>query len=143
MRIGDFKNPKYEFEDGTIVHLRTIRTGILVAYNATYKQQNPPPVPPTYIMQNGEEAAADFDPAYQHLLTEWTERMNYQFILFLIDKGVIDEAPVTFESFGLALTPKQEWILSYLDETTLADFQNAVMGLSMPTEQGIADAEKN
>lgn len=144
MRRGDFKNPSYEFEDGTTVRLRTIGAAHLMAYTNRYKDTHPAPVPPTYTMQNGEDTNDENDKRYQFLLNEWNERMGYDTLLFLIDKGVLDIPPSDYIPINDDLPVKQDWILGYLYTADLMiNFQEAVMGLSVPTEAGIADAEKN
>jgi len=137
---GDYKNPEYVLLDKTTIQLNRITQGALMFFSSEYASRSPKPLPPLYTMSNGETDHLDTDPRYLAELEAWEQQYTYALLKFCIRRGVQNSPPANYILSGATDDPKCDWIINLVED--IQDFQNALLGLSIPTAEGIAEAEK-
>jgi len=142
------REAKYLFPDGAVITLQAVAAPLIYSLQSDAGK----PVAPLRQVQiaGGTTKIQDKDdPDYKQAVAEWELGKAVQFARTMILEGVKDwpddGAILYWNSVGFSdpVEVKYRWIASKLfNETLENDFYEAIMGLSTPTEDGIADAEE-
>lgn len=145
----DTEKRVYTFEDGTSVELVDIPPMMIV--QVMQSEAGKPPVPVVEVVMRGHKRRETNpnDPDYLAALARWEEAKNNRMIRLVILRGVDNDPPDEFiEAYQSVLDPaagpddfKSLWITSLMPTAdSVTDFMNAVMGQTVATEAGVAEA---
>ena len=88
------------------------------------------------------------DPEYKAALALWNEEHNERMLIYVMARGIVNEPSAEdierIRSFFPGETAdglKYAWLLEMMSDEEVGELSQAIMGLSIPTEKGIADAE--
>lgn len=140
---GDFTNPSFVLGNGTELKLNRIKGLLLSAFSGEYRKKHPAPVPPWYEASNGEWFQDATEPNYKKLYDNWTEGLNSELNNWLLKYGVASQPPADYvPDVPMFEDNKLNWLYNIIDNDELSPLINAIMGIEMPTQEGIDDAEK-
>lgn len=141
---GTKQDPRYTLQDGLELRLRPLKALLLDRWRIDYKKKFPPPQPPVIVLDNDDLWKNAKDPWYLELKADYDEQLNNALAEFLFSHGVRNDPPEDWEPFfdedNLSL--RYMWLSEILDADDISGLMNAIMGIDMPTPEGIEDAEK-
>jgi hypothetical protein len=137
----------YQIPGGRRLHIAALPPMLVWSVQAAGKPQ-----PPVVEMEGlgGKILTTDAnDPAYQDRLADWEEARDYRVARLLYLMGVTDDPPAQEAAVIRAilseydpLEVKFHWVASlFKTDADLSGLMEAVLSLSVPTEDGIQDAE--
>ena len=145
--LGDATNPRYELDNGTILELRPLTQLAFTRYMQEWKRANPEPLPPEYVMSNGETGQDTSNARYLAQHAVWQEAFTSSQIEFVFKYGVVNEPPSDFVPYLPIFEHdrKLNWLYSILPNSELEEgaLTNAIMGIANATTEGVEQAEKN
>lgn len=142
---------EYTTKSGVVFQLRPVSPVLVRRIQKDTFGKPQPPVVETIVgpqKRKVKETNPD-DPDYKVALAEWNERHEEQTLVYLWSRGVVDDPDPESAARLKVFLPgssdaeiKYAWLLELLvDDQEIADLAVAIMGQSMPTENGIAAAE--
>lgn len=140
----------YAFPDGEVIGIQGVSSTLIFDLQSDAGKPAPPLKERIFAGGTKVKMPDETDPAYQQAVAMWQVGKAAQFARVLIAEGVIDWPPEdeVQKWVGRGITNPEEikhkWIASKLwNDELSSDFFAAVTGLTMPTDEGIDDAEES
>lgn len=139
---------EYTTPQGTVLELRSITQWAMLNFQTAWERKKP--LPPLVKTELGD----DYNPAderYKRELAMWNADYLIAQSHFVVRIGVVNPVPKVFATEAKTLYPemtdddlKVEWVYSLVgDPEDMAKLTEAVMGTTMPTEEGIKEASNS
>lgn len=138
----------YAFPDGTVIGIQGVSSTLIFDLQSDAGKPTPPLKERVFAGNTRVMMPDENDPDYKQAVAMWQVGKAAQFARILIAEGVIDWPPEdeVRKWVGRGITNPEEikhkWIASKLWNDELSnDFFAAISGLTMPTDEGIDEAE--
>lgn len=154
---GQIQKPEYTFSDGTSIELKPIPPLLINMVNSSTKgKPKPPKVEVEYA--NGRKVLEDnaIDPAYLEALDQWNQEKQLRLLKLIYTQGVsgsfydiagVDEMlfveQLVSENYDNPTDEDLKYVYiagKLLSSDQIEAFQNAVLQLTVPTQDAIEDS---
>jgi hypothetical protein len=150
-QVSEFGKPRvYVTHQGATLPLRPIPAMVIKQLTGAQTGKPKPPVVPVKVGDKTIKEVNENDPDYKAALEKWEEAYNERMFVYVLSQGVCmeptkldvqrlqDAAP---ELQGARL--KFTWVMEMLEnELEMSELISVIMGQTVPTEQGIRNAEE-
>lgn len=143
--------PTFTTKQGVVFQLRPISRVVLRRLTKDAWGKPQPPIVETVVGKQKHKIreANPHDPEYKAALALWEEEHEERTLIYLFSNGICGEPDAkTLARFKLFLPGDNEdqlkynWIMEQITDDEIQPLSVAIMGLTVPTEQGIGVAEE-